>query len=91
MARGYTLSIGEVIMNELTDTSVIKRFSVKDHKGNHLYVQEVPGAWGIGRDYQVCKNRRVLYLKRFSRCQDAIAWLCKYLVREYENVMYLDL
>lgn len=78
-------------MNELTDTSVIKRFSVKDNKGNHLYVQEVPGLWGIGREYQVCKNRRVLYAQRFSRCQDAIAWLCKYLVREYENVMYLDL
>ena len=78
-------------MNELTDTSVIKRFSVKDQKGNHLYVQELPEAWGIGRDYQVCKNRRVLYAQRFRSCQDAIVWLCKYLVREYENVMYLDL
>lgn len=78
-------------MNELTDTSVIKRFSVKDHKGNHLYVQEVAGLWGVGREYQVCKNRRVLYAQRFDRCQDAITWLCKYLVREYENVMYLDL
>lgn len=81
----------DATMNELTDTSVIKRFSVKDHKGNHLYVQEVPGAWGIGRDYQVCKNRRVLYAQRFRSCQDAIVWLCKYLVQEYGNVMYLDL
>lgn len=78
-------------MNELTDTSVIKRFSVKDQKGNHLYVQEVAGLFGIGREYQVCKNRRVLYMKRFDRCQDAIVWLCKYLVQEYESTVYLDL
>lgn len=78
-------------MNELTDTSVIKRFSVKDHKGNHLYVQEVAGLWGVGREYQVCKNRRVLYCQRFDRCQDAIVWLLKYLSQEYTSTMYLDL
>lgn len=60
---------------------VIKVFSVKD-ASHHYYVQEMPGYWGLGRDYTVMKDRRRLYAGRFKTAREAVAWLIAYLTRE---------
>lgn len=61
--------------------SVCKVFSVKD-ANHHYYVQEMPGFWGMGRDFVVMKDRRRLYAKRWKDPKSAISWLLSYLLRE---------
>ena len=74
----------------MNEGSVVKVFSIKD--GNrHYYVQEMPGPWGMGRDWAVMKDRRRLYQQRFRSKKDAVCWLLGYVQREYENVTMLDL
>jgi hypothetical protein len=60
---------------------VVKVFSIKDAAHNY-YVQEMPGYWGIGRDFVVMKDRRRLYAGRFKTAREAVVWLIAYLTRE---------
>lgn len=60
---------------------VVKVFSIKD-AAHHYYVQEMPGFWGIGRDFVVMKDRRRLYAQRWKDQESAIRWLLSYLLRE---------
>ena len=60
---------------------VVKVFSVRDGV-HHYYVQEMPGFWGLGRDFVVMKDRRRLYAERFKTARKAVAWLLAYLCRE---------
>lgn len=57
---------------------IVKVFSVKD-ANHHYYVQEMPGFWGVGRDFVVMKDRRRLYAKRWEDRKSAIRWLLSYL------------
>lgn len=63
---------------------VVKVFSVKD-ASHHYYVQEMPGFWGIGRDFVVMKDRRRLYAQRWKDSESAIRWLLSYLLRELDQ------
>lgn len=61
--------------------SIVKVFSIKD--GNHhYYVQEMPGFYGIGRDYAIMKDRERFYYGRMRTRQEAISWLLKRLLVE---------
>lgn len=64
--------------------SIRKVFSVKD-AAHHYYVQEMPGNWGMGRDFVVMKDRRRLYARRWKDSESAIRWLLSYLLRELEE------
>ena len=67
-------------MENFAANSVVKVFVVKDG-GHTYYVQEMPGSWGLGRDWAVMKNRRRLYLGRFTNKKDAVCWLLGYIQR----------
>lgn len=59
--------------------SIVKVFSVKDG-GHHYYVQEMPGLWGLGRDFAIMKDRERFYYGRMKTRQEAVAWLLKRLL-----------
>lgn len=63
------------------DSGIYKIFSVKTPLG-HYYVQEMPGYYGVGRDYAVMKDRKQLCCTRYRTCRDAVEWLLAYLSRE---------
>lgn len=68
----------------MDEKSVVKVFVVKD--GAHTYyIQEMPGYWGIGRDYAVMKDRKKLYGGRMSSLDDAKRWLLLQLIRDLEQ------
>lgn len=69
---------------------IVKVFSIKD-AGHHYYIQEMPGYWDCGRDYAVMKDRKRLYYGRFKSRQQAIIWLLKLLVQDYEKQLQIDL
>lgn len=69
---------------------IVKVFSIKDG-GHHYYIQEMPGYWDFGRDYAVMKDRKRLYYGRFKSRQQAIIWLLKLLVQNYEMQLQMDL
>lgn len=64
---------------ETNEKSVVKVFSVKDG-GHSYYVQEMPGLWGLGRDFAVMKDRERFYYGRFKTKEEAKAWLLKRLL-----------
>ena len=68
---------------------VHKVFVVRD-RSHKYYVQEMPGPWGIGRDYAIMKDRKRLYYGRMETAENAKRWLLQYLLRELE-AMTLDL
>lgn len=65
------------------DNGIYKIFSVKTSLG-HYYVQEMPGYWGIGRDFVIMKNRRQHGGTRFKEAEKAIAYLLRELLQYYE-------
>lgn len=68
----------------MDQNSVIKVFVVKD--GAHTYyIQEMPGYWGLGRDYAVMKDRKKLYGGRIRSLDDAKRWLLLQLIRDLEQ------
>ena len=68
----------------MDQNSVIKVFVVKD--GAHTYyIQEMPGYWGLGRDYAVMKDRKKLYGGRMRSLDDAKRWLLLQLIRDLEQ------
>lgn len=83
----------------MKEGKIVKVFVVKSD--NHTYyVQQMPGFWGMGIDYVVMKNRRVLYAERFKSAKRAVGWLLAYLCRElsndaalyeYESARYLNI
>lgn len=64
---------------ETNEKSIVKVFSVKDG-GHSYYVQEMPGLWGLGRDFAVMKDRERFYYGRFDTKDKAKAWLLKRLL-----------
>lgn len=68
----------------MKEGKIVKVFVVKTD--NHTYyVQQMPGFFGMGIDYVVMKNRRVLYTERFTTARAAVSWLLGYLSREISN------
>ena len=68
----------------MKEGKIVKVFVVKTD--NHTYyVQQMPGFYGMGIDYVVMKNRRVLYAERFKSAKLAVGWLLAYLCREISN------
>lgn len=57
---------------------VHKIFVIKD-RSHTYYVQEMPGMWGINRDYAIMKDRKRLYYGRMKSAEDAVRWLLQYL------------
>lgn len=85
-AAGYTLSIGEGMERD----GIYKVLSIKDGS-NHYSVEELPGFYGLGRDYVVMHNRKRLTAERFRDPITAKAWLCNYLVRHVFELPRFDL
>ena len=72
------------------DSGGHKLFVVKD--GPHTYyVQEMPGYYGVGRDYAVMKDRKRYYAGRFAHVDLAIEWLLKQLLQDRLIQLTLDL
>lgn len=72
----------------MKEGKIVKVFVVKTD--NHTYyVQQMPGYFGMGIDYVVMKNRRVLYAERFNTAQAAVKWLLDYLTRENSNQLMI--
>lgn len=72
----------------MKEGKIVKVFVVKTD--NHTYyVQQMPGFYGIGIDYVVMKNRRVLNAERFNTAQQAVKWLLDYLTRENSNQLMI--
>lgn len=65
------------------DSGIYKIFSVKTPLG-HYYVQEMPGYWGMGRNFVVMKDRRQHWSKRYDNAEKAIADLLRALLQYYE-------
>lgn len=59
--------------------SVVKVFSVKDG-AHHYYVQEMPGLYGLNRDFAIMKDRERFYYGRMRTKREAVAWLLKRLL-----------
>lgn len=69
---------------------IYKVLSIKD--GTHHYsVEELPGFWGLGRDYVVMHNRKRLTAERFKSAKLAKGWLLAYLCRDLNNQTEIDL
>lgn len=72
----------------MKEGKIVKVFVVKTD--NHTYyVQQMPGFYGMGIDYVVMKNRRVLNAERFKTAQAAVKWLLDYLSRENSNQLMI--
>lgn len=72
----------------MKEGKIVKVFVVKSD--NHTYyVQQMPGFFGMGINYVVMKNRRVLYAERFNTAQQAVKWLLDYLTRENSNQLMI--
>lgn len=68
----------------MKEGKIVKVLVVKSD--NHTYyVQQMPGYFGMGIDYVVMKNRRILYEERFKTARAAVSWLLGYLSREISN------
>lgn len=76
----YTLNGEEVAMYK-QETGIVKLMSVKLGEDKY-WVQEMPGYYGMGRNYSVMKNRKMLSHSRYKTARDAAAWLIAYLTRE---------
>lgn len=50
----------------------------------HYYVQEMPGYWGMGRDFVIMKNRRQHRGTRYKIAEEAIMDLLRELLQYYE-------
>lgn len=74
----------------MDESSIYKVFVVKDGKHTY-YVQEMPGSWGMGRDYAVMKDRKRLYAGRFDSKDKAVTWLLKHLLQERNQTAIIDL
>lgn len=67
--------------NATSERSIVKVFTVKEG-GHTYYVQEMPGLWGLRRDFAVMKDRERFYYGRFKTKEEAKAWLLKRLLVE---------
>lgn len=70
---------------ETNEKSVVKVFSVK-WRGHHYYVQEMPGLWGLGRDFAVMKDRERWCYDRFKTQREAVEWCLAALCRELNQL-----
>lgn len=80
MADVFILSIEE---GAIMADGVFKIFSAKTPLG-HYYVQEMPGYFGLGRDFVIMKDRRQLNGRRYESADKAIVDLLKLLLQHYE-------
>lgn len=80
MVDEFILSIEE---DATMDNGIYKIFSVKTPLG-HYYVQEMPGYWGMGRDFVIMKDRRQYISTRYKDADKAIVDLLKVLLQHYE-------
>lgn len=69
----------------MKENSIVKVFSVK-WRGHHYYVQEMPGLWGLGRNFAVMKDRERWYYGRFDTRREAVAWCLAALCRELNQL-----
>ena len=79
----------EQVAKAIETQKVRKVFTVK-WQGHHYYVQEMPGMWGLGRDFAVMKDRERWYYGRFKTEREAVAWCLAALCREL-NQEQIDL
>lgn len=65
--------------NATSEKSIVKVLTVKEG-GHTYYVQEMPGLYGLGRDFAVMKDRERFYYGRFKTKEEAKSWLLKRLL-----------
>ena len=65
--------------NAMSEKSIVKVLTIKEG-GHTYYVQEMPGLWGLGRDFAVMKDRERFYYGRFKTKEEAKSWLLKRLL-----------
>lgn len=69
----------------MKENSIVKVFSVK-WRGHHYYVQEMPGLWGLGRDFAVMKDRERWCYGRCKTEREAVGWCLAALSRELNQL-----